>query len=210
MKATARVLRSLIHAILIASCSNSMAQLRPEGSVASHIPKLGAKVKIADPGADDSSIFDSWYIQTYDNRLVFYHRGAKPPAGTPIPINPPWVLALDPTQSSLRLAEGGIRFADGTAQVTAQVAGPPGPTGPQGERGPQGIRGDQGDRGPKGDRGERGPAGPAVTTFCIYGGPGTNCGFGATTILCVQGGVTSDTGICQAGSGGLACVCKPN
>ncbi len=193
-----------------------------------NIPKVGEQIKLADHNATSNN---GWYITNRDKNLDFFRRGAKKA------VTGSWPTAVDPTRGAetlLRLSnpqsilsidyktgriisnKGGFQFPDGTVQTTAQIIGPSGergPRGPRGERGSRGDTGSTGNRGERGSRGERGPQGPqgptvAVKTYCIQGEI-HGCGAGAFTLSCVEGSVTSETGICHAPTGGKACVCQP-
>jgi hypothetical protein len=110
---------------------------------------------------------------------------------------------------------GGVRFADGTVQTTATVAGPQGPAGvdgPQGPAGPQGSAGPQGPAGPPGSTGPQGSAGsngvdgaqgpqgpagtsPVMQTVQVAGTLGALSNPQATTYLPLAGGGTLTTSL---------------
>jgi hypothetical protein len=78
------------------------------------------------------------------------------------------VTALgEATPDDVMLAPGGgIKYPDGSIQLTASAdgaEGPAGPEGPQGIQGEAGPAGADGAAGPKGDTGDTGPAGAAST-----------------------------------------------
>jgi len=89
----------------------------------------------------------------------------------------------------IQSTNGGIRFPDGSTQLSAQVAGVQGPTGPTGSQGNQGPQGPIGPTGPQGQTGQgspgpTGPTGPASPwslsgTVAFYNGG--NVGIGTST-----------------------------
>lgn len=94
---------------------------------------------------------------------------------------------------------GGIKFADGTVQKTAQLEGP---------KGERGFKGDKGDRG---EKGEPAPPGLAHTIAVCQTGAPVECPCGGGTVTRVFGtcNVTSDTGSCSNITGNGCCaVCR--
>jgi hypothetical protein len=138
----------------------------------------------ADPAAGD---FYAWYNPDGTARLWTFGTGD--------------VLKVQ-TSGELDLqGSGGLRFPDGSLQLTATLQGPKGDTGAQG---------------PKGETGAQGPPGPAVHTSAVCGGgPGFSPSCPGGFVVFQQEGpggctVTSDTGSCSLpGGGGRTCaVCK--
>jgi hypothetical protein len=145
------------------------------------------------------------WIQSYGGDLSLNPQGNKVGIGTTSPTSPLTVNGTVETTS------GGIKFPDGTVQITATLKGDTGPTGPTGRQGATGAQGPTGSTGTTGYTGPPGPAGPPVKTVAAC-----NVGGGSCQVVCVVRtivqqvapcSVTSDTGPCSVTKLGTCCVC---